>query len=115
MKRVVLILGLVILFVNVVFGLLLSCYPWFNCILNSGIIVFTVVMLHCVSLMTIKDGYKVAFNCIFPLCCLIELVCGFISPDDISDNGCIISIIILFLIQVILLIVSNSLSNNVKN
>jgi len=64
--------------------------------------------------MAIKDGFKVSYYFIFPLCCLIELVCGFMSSENILDNGCLIAIIVLLLIQVILLISSKLLSGNTK-
>lgn len=117
MKTVSIIIGSILLLFNVLVGLMLSSYSTFNCALNSGIIIVSVVMLCVVSSMKLSDGFRVSFNCLFPVFTLIELVCGFLAPERFNDNLYLIAIILLVVMQVVMLVSAGYLStkNNFKN
>lgn len=93
---------------------MISVYPTFNCLLNSGIIVISILLLYAVFSIKLKDGFRVSFGCLFTICSVIEFVCGLFTPDRLKDNITLILILLLVLLQVVLLLISNYLSKNLK-
>lgn len=114
MKYISIAIGGVLLIVNISLGLLLSNYPTFNWILNSIVIILFVFFQYIVSIIKLKDGYRVAFNCLFPCFAMIEYICGLFADDSISDNFSLIIILLIITLQVILLSISNYLSKKVQ-
>lgn len=114
MKNLSLSIGGIVLLLNIVFGLMLSGYQTFNWVLNSIIICLFIAIQYLASNITLKDGYKYSFYCIFPIISLIELICGFCSPEKIQDNPAVIIILILIVLQITMLILANYLSKNIK-
>ena len=114
MKNVSIVVGCILLLFNVALCLMLSCYQTFNCVINSSIIILFVLIQCLVSILTLKDGYRVSFNCLNPLFLLIELICGSIASQGFTDNPAIIIILLLLLLQVIMLVaaVATTKSNN---
>lgn len=110
MKTISIIIGSILLLLNVLFGFMLSSYSTFNCLLSSGIIILSAVMLCIVSSMKLRDGFRVSFNCIFPVFFLMELVCGFFAAERFSDNPYLIAIILLVVLQVMMLVSAGYLS-----
>ncbi len=110
MKTISIIIGSILLLLNVLFGLMLSSYSTFNWLLNSGIIIVSVVMLYIVSSMELNDGFRVSFNCLFPMFTLIELICGCLAAERFNDNYYLIAIILLVLLQVVMLVSAGYLS-----
>ena len=49
---------------------------------------------------------------VFPMFSFIELICGFLAPEHISDNLYLIAIILLVVLQVVMLISAGYLSTN---
>lgn len=115
MKTISIIIGSILLLLNVLLGLMLSSYSTFNCALNSGIIILSVIMLCVVSSLKLSDGFRVSFNCLFPVFTLIELICGFLAAERFNDNYYLIAIILLVLLQVVMLVSAGYLSTNNNN
>lgn len=111
MKYLSIVIGSILLLLNAVMGLMFSGYHTYNCILNSIIIVVSAIILYLVSSINLKDGYRVSFNCLFPLFTIIELVCGGMAAEQIKNNICILAILLLIILQVVLLVLCNYLSN----
>lgn len=65
------------------------------------------------SALTLKDGYKYSLYYLFPVISLIELICGFCSSAQITDNPAIIIILLLLVLQATILITANYLSKNI--
>ena len=112
MKNLSIIIGSLLFLLNVVLYLVLSIYPAFNFWLNSAVIVVSTLMLYLVSTITLKDGYKVSFTCLFPVFSLVELICGFCAFNRISDNPFVIAILLLVVFQIILLLIASFMSNS---
>lgn len=110
MKTGSIIIGSIVLLLNIVLGVMLSSYNTFNCLLNSGIIITTIALLLGVSVLQLKDGFKISFYCLFPFICSIELILGFLSPESLTDNHYIITIIVITFIQLSILVLSKIVS-----
>lgn len=113
MKSPTLIICIILLALNILFGLILSSYGWTNVSLTSLAIVSNGILMYLVSVLPIKNGFRVSFNCLFPLFAIVEIGCGIAAPEQIEDNGQFITIIVLLFIQVLLIVASNAISKNV--
>lgn len=70
------------------------------------------ILMHLISVMNLKDAFRVSLNTIVPLFTAIEFISGLISANQWKDNALIVFILICILIEGILLIVTNHLSKS---
>ena len=71
------------------------------------------VLMYLVSVLTLKDAYRISLNVLFPLFFLVEFVCGLFSPEQWKDNWFIIFMAVAILIKGMILISTNYISKNV--
>ncbi len=96
-------------------GLIVTAFGWFNIIISTLIIVLTTIILLAVfNLMNLKDGYKVSLSFIIPILGVIEYVLSVFMPNRMSDNWCLILIILLFLAEVVIVSVAQTVSNKIR-
>lgn len=87
------VLIIILLGINILVGLLFTCYPLFNMLLNSGILCIAIAYTYWSNIKSIASAFRTSLAFIIPNITLIELVLGFISPTRVQDNGYIIAII----------------------
>ncbi len=114
MKNVSIIIGGILLVFNLLLHFIFLSYEPFNCILNSVIILSSVILLYLSSVIRLKDGFRYSLYCLFPVFSIVELVCGFNSLPDFYDNYWIVAIASFVILQIILLIAANHMSKNVE-
>lgn len=110
MNKVNLIIGGLCLIVNILCGLVLSCYSVFNCGVTSGVIVLNMGILYLVSTINLKDAFRISLNSLFPIIAVIEYFVGLFAPDQFENNGFIIFLAIALLVKGTLLVVTYFLS-----
>ncbi len=84
---------IILLVINILAGLLFTCYPLFNMLLNSGVLYVAIAYTYWSNIKSIASTFRTSLAFIIPTITLIELVLGFISPTRVQDNGYIIAII----------------------
>lgn len=114
MKGLTFILGLLMLAINIVAGKILSAYAPFNMWANCGVIIVNVIFLWLVDVVHMKDGFRVSLNSIFPFLGVIEFLCIAFSCPRLEDNGAVISVMLLILLQIVLLAVAYQVSRSVQ-
>ena len=114
MKRTILILGGLALFVNVLLGLLLSKYDYFNMGVNCGVIALNTALLSCLYQFKMRDSFRIALSFLFVIVGLIELIIGCFMQQHLQDNACLIAILILLSAEISLFVIVNILSNKIK-
>lgn len=114
MKKPIIYLTAIILFVNLLMGLLLSSYEVFNICLTSVTILITGILLVILHSINLKDAYAISLSTFFIVIGIIEFILAIISPQHISDNGYVISCIILYVVQVIILLICKQISKQVS-
>lgn len=110
----ILIIGCLALLFNVLLGLLLSHYAYFNMGVNCGVIALNMALLFCVYTFNLRDAFRISFSFLFVLLSIIEIVLGCLMPQKLQDNGSLIACVILLFIEITLLVVTNILSNKIK-
>ena len=114
MKKTILLLGVLVLIVNVLFGLLLSKYSYFNMGVNCGVIALNTALLFCLYQFNIRDAFRISLSFLFVIVGLVEMILGCLMQQHLQDNACLIAILILLFAEVSLFVIVNILSNKIK-
>ena len=114
MKRIVIFTCATLLVINLLFGLLLSNYEWFNVLLSNGIIILSGALMLLIGMLPLKDGFKSSLYIVYPIIGFVELVLSLFSPDRITDNWVLIVVTLMVVFQLILLFVAKVISNKIK-
>lgn len=114
MKQIVLTLGVIFLFANLAFGLVLDSYDSFNLLMSSGAIIFTTIILMSIELIKMKDGFKVPLYVINLCCGIIEYIIALIAKNDMSNNWFYVVLIIAIAFQLVLLSAANITSKQIN-
>lgn len=112
MKQVIVFTGAIWLLLNVIIGY--SIYDKFNLWLTSGTIVWTVLALCFTYGRGVKDGFKIALTMLLMLFGIAEFVLAIFAPTGLENNPMLVSLIVLFAIQIILLFIINTVSRKIK-
>lgn len=95
MKRLSPILFVIFLAINIIAGLLLSCYPMFNMVLNSVVLFVASLFSLWINKKPLSSAFLTSLAFIIPSITLIEFVIGIFSPSQFQDNWGIIAILCL--------------------
>lgn len=110
MKKIIILSCIVLLIANVLSGMVLSSYDLFNILLSSVVILATGILLYLTDTIYLKDGYKVPFMLLFTIAGALEFFLAIIAPSRITDNWWLILVIGLLAIELMLLIITNTVS-----
>ncbi len=114
MKKTILILGGLALVFNVLLGLLLSKYSYFNMAVNSGVIALNTALLFSLYALHMRDAFRISFSFLFAFFAIIEIILGCLMPQPLQDNGYLITLLVLLFFEITLIVVTNILSNKIK-
>ena len=114
MKKMILIIGSLALVLNVLLGLLLSRYDYFNMGVNCGVIALNTALLLSLYWLNMRDAYRISFSFLFSFFALIEIILGCLMPQKLQDNGYLIATIVLLFIEISLIVLTNIMSNKIK-
>ena len=109
MKKIYIIIGVIAVLVNSLFGVIFKNYETFNWITADAVIILNVLLLLILSHSKISDGFKVALNFIFPVLGFVSFLLSIKLENKLENNILLSSIIILLSLQTILLIITNTL------
>lgn len=93
---------------------MISGYEAFNCVLNSIIIVVSVLLLCAPSTLKLRDGFRISLGCLFLVFFITEIICGCLASNQFKDNLNLIIILLLVIVQVLMLVLANYSSKNIK-
>ena len=114
MKNITIIIGIILLIANLLFGITLSIYPTFNICLNCGVIVVTTILLYILQVTKLKDGYYISLYMLFGILGFIEIILGLFTPQNYIDNWYLLIILLIIVFQAIILTITHIISKTVK-
>ena len=114
MKRIILLSGFVLLLMNVLFGLILSSFGWFNVLISSIVIVITTLLLYLITIIQLKNAYRISFCLLFVVAGVLEYFLALFAPAKFKDNWWLVIVVLLMALETILLIVTNTISKKIK-
>lgn len=115
MKKTIPLLGGLTLIINVLLGLLLSKYDYFNMGVNCGVIALNTALLFCLWQFNLRDAFRISFSFLFSFLSIIELVLGCLMPQKLEDNGYLIAIIAILFVEIALFVITNIVSNKIND
>ena len=114
MTKVIILSCIVLLVVNLLLGAILSFYGGCSVALSSAVIVATGILLYLTDIINLKDGYKVSLLLLFTIIGALEFILSLIAPNHITDNWWLVLGIAMIAVEVIMLIIANTISNRIK-
>lgn len=114
MKRIIILSSVVLFVANLLFGLILSFYGWYNVGMSSLVIVGTGILLYLTDTINLKDGYKVSLTLLFAVAGGIGFILSLVAPNRFTDNWWLIIIILLMAVEAIMLIITNTITNKLR-
>ena len=113
MKKTILILGCLALVFNVLLGLLLSKYSYFNMGVNCGVVVLNTALLFCLWHFNLRDAFRISFSFLFAFLAIVEIILGCLMRQQLQDNAYLIAIIAILFIEITLFVITNIVSNKI--
>ena len=113
MKNLTVIIGVILLMLNVICGLILTGYTLFNVCLTSAVIIITTILLCILQSVKMKDAFAISLGFLFSFMGMVEFVLGCLSPEQFTDNGHFVTIIVLLAIEVSTILICNYISKNI--
>ena len=110
----ILIIGCLSLVFNILLGLLLSHYDYFNMSVNCGVIVLNTALLLSLYRLNMRDAFRISFSLLISLLTIVEIILGCLMPQQLQDNGYLIALIVLLFFEIALIVITNILSNKIK-
>lgn len=112
MKQIIIVI--ILLVANLLFGLILPSYEVFNLFVSSLVIVATTALLFCLNVIILKDGFKISLHVLFSILGAIEFVLSLFSSKTFENNWFLLSIVLSLAVQSIILLITNKVSTKIK-
>lgn len=103
MKMANIFVALLLICVNILAGFIFTEYHWPNVVFSSIVIVSCLIFFLILGTSKLKEAFKVSLSFILPIFGLIEFILAIISPCSLENNGYIMGITMLLVIQIIIL------------
>ena len=114
MKNITLITGIILLVANLLFGTILSRYESFNMWLNCGVIAATTALLYLLKIIRLKDGFYISLYMLFSVLGFIIFILGLLTPQKYEDNGYLVAIVLIVVVEAIILTITHITSKTVE-
>lgn len=116
MKKVILIVAGLMVLVNIVLSLVIEAYSFMAMQQGCAVVVISGVMLMLVQCLKLSDAYRYSLNTLFSIATIGEWITAFFAPNELKNNWFVVVALVILVIEVLLLIASNSITNiNSKN
>lgn len=109
MSKLILIFGSLLLFVNTLFGLIISSYLPLNWVAVDIVFLINILLLYKISSSQMNNGYKISLSFIFPFLGIISTILAVISPDKFKDNYCLVGYVFILFIEVVFYLLATNL------
>lgn len=103
MKTANILIALLLICINALAGFIFTEYHWQNVVFSSLVIISNSIFLMTLCMSKLKTALKVSLSFILPILGLMEFVLAIISPCSLENNGYIMGIVMLLVIQIIIL------------
>ncbi len=111
MRKIYIILGVILVVVNSLFGLIFEAYEPFNWLMSDVVILLNAGFLQFLVHSRVSDGFKVALSFILPFIGFVMFVISVMLEKEFSNNFMLAVFLTLLSIQVILLLTASVLKS----
>jgi hypothetical protein len=111
MSKLILIVGSLLLFVNTLFGLIISSYMPLNWVAVDIVFLLNILLLYKISTSQINNGFKVSMSFIFLFLGIISTILAVLSPNKFKDNYCLVGYVVIHFIEVLFYLIATNLKS----
>lgn len=111
MKKSVFLITFILLIVNGLLGLILHTYHPTNVCLNTMVILLSGIVLWTITSTQLKDAFKVSLTSLFVIVGAMEYILGFFASTEWSNNWFAILMIVVLAIEIIIILLTNYVTN----
>lgn len=111
MSKLILFFGLLLLFVNTLFWLIISSYLFLNWVAVDVVFIINILLFYKISTSQMNNGFKVSMSFIFPFLGIISTVLAVLSPDKFKDNYCLVGFVFILFIEIVFYLIATSLKS----
>jgi len=115
MKKVIVLIGVILLIANIIFGLILTKYQMFNICTNCIVIFVNSLLLYCLQELKIKQAFTISLSFMFSVLGVVEFVLGSIAPKQFENNWYLLIVIVLLAFEGIFLVITHKTSQVCKS
>lgn len=116
MKKVILIVAGLMVLVNIILSLVIEAYSSMTMLQGCAVVVINAAILMLVQCLKLSDAYRYSLNTLFAIATIGEWLTAFFAPNELTNNWFIVVALVILVLEILLLIVSNSITNiNSKN
>ncbi len=116
MKKVILISGGLMILLNVILSLVIEVYSSMAMLQGCAVVMISTIILILVQCLKLSDAYRYSLNTLFSIATIGEWLTAFFAPNELTNNWFVIVALIIFVLEVLLLVASNSITTiNSKN
>lgn len=110
MKKVIFFAFIVFFIVNILAGLLLTCYHTFNVVTTSFSLLTTAALLYAVTKVPLKAAFRVSLTFTFAIVGVVSYLLMLFSRHQIQDNWCLIVALVLLALDATILYITHCVS-----
>ena len=101
MKKIVLVIGVLLVLLNTLAGLIISAYEPFNYLLTDLSLIFTTVFIFGLVSSKVDDGFKIGLSVLFSITGIVRFFLLMFIPQQWENNGLIIGVAGILVLEII--------------
>ena len=111
MSKLILIVGSLLLFVNTLFGLIISGYLPLNWVAVDIVFLINMLFLYKISTGQMNSGFKVSLSFIFPFLSIVSIILAVLSPDKFKDNYFLVGYVFILFVEVVFYLIAKNIKS----
>ena len=114
MRKIILIIGTLLILLNTVFGLIITNYSVFNFLLADASLLLSMVITYFTAHGKMANGFKIGLSVLFSFTGLIRYLCAVFASEVLANNVPLIIIVGLLFFEITCLGICLMVSEKVK-
>ena len=102
-------IGVLIISLNLLFGVLISAYSWINVLMNSCVIVTLFSLLLYLRRVNIHNTIKLSYRLLFIFVGILEYVLCIFAPRTLENNWFVVVFLILITTKLLIILLAKNL------
>lgn len=111
MKKVILIVAGLMILMNTILSFVIDAYSSMAMLQGCAVVGISTAMLMLVQCLKLSDAYRCSLNTLFSIAAIGEWITAFCAPNELTNNWFIVVALVILVIELLLLIASNSITN----
>lgn len=111
MKKIITFVAGLMILTNVILLLLIETYLSTAMLQGCAVVLIGAIMLVLVQYVKLSDAYRYSLSILYSIATICEWLTSFFAPNKLINNWFVMVALVIFVIEIVLLLTSNTLSN----